>query len=263
MSPNSVSQGHWCIKCANICPVQAYERLSKIVEEKGGIILTDYINTWQKVKFKCKKDHEFPMAPQDVKQGEWCPYCSGCSPIVAKEKFEKIVEEKGGQIIGKGYSRTTDEVCILCSKKHVFITKPAYIIGGSWCDKCTKGKQYSKDQILWLKWISLKEDIYIHHAENGKEAYISGIGKFDGYCEETETIYEYHGAFFHGHPDYYDPEKKNPLTKKNFGLLYKNTLIKDEKIRQTGNNYVVIWDFEFKLIRKQVLQDLKENQKEE
>lgn len=35
-----------------------------------------------------------------------------------------------------------------------------------------------------------KENIFIQHATNGGEFYIPNTGKVDGYCKETNMVYE-------------------------------------------------------------------------
>ena len=46
-----------------------------------------------------------------------------------------------------------------------------------------------------------KENIFIHHAMNiGKKVIIINNKKYkvDGYCEKTNTVYEFDGCLFHG-----------------------------------------------------------------
>lgn len=54
---------------------------------------------------------------------------------------------------------------------------------------------YSKDSIRWLDYMSDQENICIFHAQNGNgEVTICGA-KVDGFCEETNTIYQYHVSY--------------------------------------------------------------------
>jgi G:T-mismatch repair DNA endonuclease (very short patch repair protein) len=41
----------------------------------------------------------------------------------------------------------------------------------------------------------------IRHARNGREYRLPELPNFsvDGYCEETTTVYEFYGCFYHGH----------------------------------------------------------------
>ena len=51
--------------------------------------------------------------------------------------------------------------------------------------------------VKWLSYISEKEDLYIRHVRNGGEKRV-GHYSLDGYCEETNTVYEFQGCFWHG-----------------------------------------------------------------
>ena len=59
-----------------------------------------------------------------------------------------------------------------------------------------KQKQ-SAEALQWLSYRSEKEDIHIQHVKNGGE---KRVGKYslDGYCQETNTAYEYQGCYWHG-----------------------------------------------------------------
>ena len=53
---------------------------------------------------------------------------------------------------------------------------------------------YSKISIAWLDWISERDGVYIKHALNGGEKTLP-FGKVDGFCQETNTVYEFQGCF--------------------------------------------------------------------
>lgn len=58
---------------------------------------------------------------------------------------------------------------------------------------------YSNAQILWLENIMTAENIIIQHALSPfGEILIPGVGKVDGFYEQTNTVYEYHGDFWNG-----------------------------------------------------------------
>ena len=63
-------------------------------------------------------------------------------------------------------------------------------------DRQLKIKQ-SNVAVKWLSYISEKEDLCIQHARNGGEKRF-GDYLLDGYCEETQTVYEFQGCFWHG-----------------------------------------------------------------
>ncbi len=87
--------------------------------------------------------------------------------------------------------------------------------------------------------------------ENGGEYKIPNTNfKADGYCKKTNTIFEFHGDFWHGNPNKYNPNEINKVTKCTFGELYKKTLVKEKKIKKLGYNIVKMWESDWiKLIK--------------
>ena len=113
--------------------------------------------------------------------------------------------------------------------------------------------QYSKVSIQWLEWMAHVSNIEIQHALNIGEKFLPGTRyKLHGYCEETNTAYEYHGCVFHGCPKCFSDNREDtyhPLTKQS--LKYALTLKKKAYIKQLGMNYVCIWDHEFQKLKNQ------------
>lgn len=113
---------------------------------------------------------------------------------------------------------------------------------------------YSYKCIEWLSYISQMEKIYIQHAINDGEFTIPGTRfRADGYCEENNTIYEFHGNIWHGNPRIYLPEDRpNPYAETTAGQLYEKTLIKESIIRKKGFNLVVMWEDQWDKIKEHI-----------
>lgn len=114
---------------------------------------------------------------------------------------------------------------------------------GTNCPHCSKSKSYSKAEINWLISVEKKENIVIRNAlsEDGQFKII-GVGKVDGYCQETNTVYEFHGDYWHGNPSIYNRNEINAVTKSTFGELYDKTIRREHKIRELGYNLIVKWE---------------------
>ncbi len=105
---------------------------------------------------------------------------------------------------------------------------------------------YSVGSILWLETIVDVEQIHIQHAQNGGEFKIPNTNyKVDGYCVDTNTIYEFHGDFWHGNPEVYSSGCINNANKKTMGELYQKTIEREEEIKSLGYNLVVMWENEW------------------
>lgn len=109
-----------------------------------------------------------------------------------------------------------------------------------------ESNNYSQRGITWLKQKAKETGTKIQHAENGKEFRIElGHNSYylaDGYCEETNTIFEFNGDYWHGNPSVYQPEEINKSTKTTFGELYQRTIEKEKMLKQMGFNVVSVWE---------------------
>ena len=63
----------------------------------------------------------------------------------------------------------------------------------------------------------------------------------DGYDASTNTVYLYHGRFWHGCLETYDPDDIHPILKVKMKQLHKQTLSWEKKIKDAGYNLVVQW----------------------
>ena len=105
---------------------------------------------------------------------------------------------------------------------------------------------FSKISVNWLKWVfsTSDEKIHIQHALNGGEHVIPGVGKVDGFCESTNTVYEFQGCFWHGCERCYTRDTINPWNQTEMGELQNRTQLKNQKIRDLGYNLVEIYECE-------------------
>jgi hypothetical protein len=108
-----------------------------------------------------------------------------------------------------------------------------------------KNYSYSPSEIKWLESEEKKNNISILHAGNGNQYKIQGTNfRVDGYCEETNTIYEFYGDYFHGNPLVFDQNKQfsSNLT---FGDLYTRTMKREQIIKDLGYNIITMWESDF------------------
>ncbi len=115
-----------------------------------------------------------------------------------------------------------------------------------------KGKGYSKVAVRWLTHEATTRDISIRHAENGGEFCIRTTKGYkwpvDGYCEETKTVFEFYGDYYHGNPKMF---KADDLY---HGTPYSHKWEKDEKKRKAfealGYTVVVMWESDWNQYEK-------------
>jgi|SRR5579862_584917 len=69
-------------------------------------------------------------------RGDWCSICSRRCPVAAKEKFIKVVQEKGGIIIGE-YKTVDSKIEVKCDKNHTWYPTAYGICNkNNWCPVC-------------------------------------------------------------------------------------------------------------------------------
>ena len=85
-----------------------------------------------------------------------------------------------------------------------------------------QAQPYGQMAIQWLTRESDRTGCTIRHQVNGRE---KRIGKLpvDGWCAETRTAYQFHGCYFHGCTNCYEPQETNTLNGKTMATLLEDT----------------------------------------
>lgn len=206
-----------------------------------------FTSTGKCIDITCQHHGIFAQSASQHLRGDGCPKCA--NKHVTQLEFIEKAHKVHGNIYEYGtYSKALNKIKIICPVHGPFDQIANDHLNGFGCPRCTT-TGYSNLQIEWLDYITQKEGIGILHAYNACEFKIPGIGKVDGYCESTNTVYEFHGDYWHGHPSKYDASSTHPVTKKTYGELYNSTLLRDQKIRDYGYNLVVIWEHEWNTIK--------------
>ena len=264
-TPDSHIRGCGCPNCAQIQRNEKRiytkdEFIQKSIEKHGDTYdysKVDYVDSKTRVTIICKKHGEFIQVPQCHLHGNGCKLCgiifSSNSKRYTKDEFIQKSIEKHGDTYDYSkvdYVDSKTRVTIICKKHGEFIQVPQCHLHGNGCPNCAC-KNYSKISISYLNFISKLNDIYITHAENEGEYEVEGY-KIDGYCKSTNTLYEFHGDFWHGNPRIYNKDKINTKNGKTFGELYQTTLKKEHRIRELGYNLVVMWERDWVKINKSI-----------
>jgi hypothetical protein len=259
-TPNChIDQKQGCSKCAGCYQPNTEEFIEKakiIHGNKYDYSKVKYTNSLLKIKIICKIHGEFEQNAHShigmMKCG--CPKCSGCYKPNTDEFIEKakLIHDDLYDYSKVNYINSSEKIKIICSKHGEFEQTPnCHINKKQGCPRCCNN-QYSSVAITWLNLISKLKNINILHALNVGEYKIPDTNfKADGYCVETNTIYEFHGDYWHGNPKLYDKNLKTHFNK-TFGELYEKTLKKEEIIRGLGYNLVVMWEMDFKRINKSI-----------
>jgi len=262
--PTDHLRGHDCLKCyQSTISERMLQTTEEFIERSKNIhgdlydySKVDYKYSNEKVIIICKIHGEFLQTfTSHYHSRSGCQKCAGVAKLTTEDFIERS-KKKHGNLYDyslANYTNNSTKVLIICKKHGEFYQNPgSHYISGSGCPKCCN-INYSTMQILWLNFLSRFYNIYIQHALNDGEFLIPNTNyKADGYCKETNTIYEFHGDFWHGNPKIYNQDKINTKTNCSFKELYEKTLIKENKIKELGYNLVIIWEKDWKKINNAV-----------
>lgn len=222
------------------------EKAVKIHGDTYDYSLVEYKNMKSRVKIICKKHGIFEQTPNNhlyVKSG--CPKCYGNDRFSKNDFIERSlkIHEYEYDYSFVEYKNISKKVKIICKIHGEFLQSPSKHLSGSGCPKCTS-KSYSKLSMKWLESLGIT-NLRTALSPEGEFTIPGSLYKADGYCEDTNTIYEFHGDYWHGNPKVFDPNELNMVNKKTFGELYENTLRKKEYILSLGFNYVDMWESDY------------------
>lgn len=200
------------------------------------------ISSSKKVWWICKKcNSSWKAHIYHRSNGKGCPFCSGQKVNETNSLanlYPELIEEwdfNKNDIspyeISYGSGRQVYWICKICGFKwKTSITNRTSANRG--CSNCSK--RISKNCSKWLDDLNIKiREYYINI--NNKRIYV------DGFDPDSNTVYEYFGNFWHGNPEFYDPEDIHPIINKKFGDLYRKTINKIESIKLSGYNIIYIW----------------------
>jgi hypothetical protein len=219
---------------------------------------TEYTGSHGYLTIECKNGHIFKQSATSHLSGSGCRCCAvkinSDTQRYTHEDFLKKSSEVWGNnkyIYHSQYTGCKDYLIIECKKHNRLFNQIAssHLKGYEGCKSCSKGFAYSKIGCKWIEEEMKKNNIDIQYAlsPEGEFKPIKGVKMHcDGYCKQTNTIYEFHGGYWHGDPKIYDQKDINPTTKKKFGTLFINTCMREKLYRDAGYKYKCIWETDYR-----------------
>ena len=112
---------------------------------------------------------------------------------------------------------------------------------------------HSNVSIEWLTWCIQEQSQDIQHARNAGEYRIPGTSfRVDGYCHDTQTVYEFQGCFTHGcptcHPNRHETHVRH--YDRTMQDIYEISQHKVQQLREQGYTVVQIWECEWKRLKE-------------
>lgn len=206
-----------------------------------------YLNTKSIINIFCKKCQIwFKQKAKDHLYSNGCKKC-GYDKVSEKlrknfttfQEFSKKMYPERFLYDEHSYKNWSTKTKIFCIKhKNWFEQIPRdHVNNNEGCASC-RNCGTSKSELNWLN------SLNISNLELQKRIYFNGSdGEYvivDGYDPSTNTIYEYNGKFFHGHPDEAEPNQIHPYGG-TYGDRYKKTLLREIKLVKAGYTVISIW----------------------
>jgi hypothetical protein len=207
-----------------------------------------YIDNKTKIKIMCPKHGFFEQTPSDhINKKAGCPKCSARKNGMRLRKDAACFIKEARKAHGTKYiydrvqySTSHRKVLIVCRNHGPFSQTPNHHLTGNGCPRC--GHTTSRPSSMWLDKLGVPNELR-------EKTIILPCGKryrADAYNPERQIVYEFWGDFWHGNPNIYSLNDINPMTKTSFGLLYKKTVEKIDKLLNAGYNVTDVWEKDFK-----------------
>jgi len=232
---------------------EVFKELSSI-KHNNKYIYPDqpFINVRTKITIICPEHGPFLRTPASHLNGYGCP-----KEIVNSLMMIEDFIERAGKIYNNFYIYTKFTYInarvkgiIICPKHGEFEQTPdGHLRGRCGCIGCCSGC-VSKNSQLWLDMLNIP----MEHRE--RRIIISDEIWFrvDAYDQETNTVYEFWGDYWHGNPERFDKDDMNKRVGITYGELYNKTTEKERILKEAGYTVISIWEKDFDNILKKNLQ---------
>lgn len=199
-----------------------------------------YKNNREKIEIVCPVHGSFWQVPTNhINHG--CRKCNlGGAPKSSTVEFiAKATEIHNGRYDYTNviYKHSLKEIDIICTVHGIFKQKPNNHLLGQQCPRCNQSGTTSRAENMWL------DSIGPHLIRQHKIRLLDGsLVSVDGFDPNTNTVYEYHGKYWHGHPSLFHEDDIHPTINIRCGDLYETTLNREYELRKIGYNVVSKWE---------------------
>jgi hypothetical protein len=216
----------------------------KIHGNRYGYDQSVYVNDNTLMRVFCSSHNGyFDQTPRRLLTGRGCKQCKRQRQPMPFDYYLKQFREKHSNkyqyIINSNKKyRNFDYIQILCPKHGIFSQRISNHCKHG-CSSCHIRQSFNE-----LKWL---DQMGISKYHRSKRVYLKD-GKWllpDGFDPETNTVYLFHGDYYHGNPKKYLPCQYNSRIKCLFGELLARTKQYEKLLRDSGYTVVAIWEYDF------------------
>lgn len=199
-----------------------------------------YENSNKNVRIICKTHGEFLQFPTNHLQGFGCSACSDNLKITQSSFIKKaniVHNEKYNYSLVGHINGNKSFVSIICKKHGVFKKSINKHLIGQGCSQCTS--TISKIGTSWLNTLNISTLIPEYKLPENKRR------RVDGYDPITNTVYQFHGKYYHSDPRVFKSNEMYELRDITHGQNYQETLVKDFQLLCWGYNLIVMWEYDY------------------
>ena len=257
-------KGKGCIKCAqertgikNRRLFEEYTEEANKIYDNYYIYMSIYYKEYSAIFIiKCPKHGLFEQSVMSHLSGRGCKHCGIKKRSLLRYLTNEVCIQRGHESHGTLYDYSLVEykgyyeaIQIICKKHGAFWMKACNHFKGYGCYSCNKHS--SKPAREWLSFIQSGSLTLIqtNDSPNGEYKIPSTKYSSDGF-NQINTIYEFHGSFWHGDPSIYQLDTINSVTGTTMGELYQKTQEKKQRCIELGYNYVEIWESKWYRFKK-------------
>jgi Zn finger protein HypA/HybF involved in hydrogenase expression len=220
-----------------------YSRAQEIHGNRFDYSEVHYKNSDTKVRIICHIHGLFQQTPyKHVNMQQGCPKCKG--ERIRSSKCFNLSQfiTNSNRVHNNRYiypiqdiKNAHHKVKIICRIHGEFLQNfNNHIYNQCGCPSC--GRNVSKLETEWLDSLNIPQSFRQKNLQIKKQRF-----KVDALDSRNNTVYEFFGFFWHGHPDHFNPDDINPRNKTKFGILYRNTLEKIQIIKDEGYHVIEKW----------------------
>lgn len=207
-----------------------------------------YVDGHTHVTIICPEHGEFQQTPAcHLKGHSGCEECKFLIHTLSNSEFiKKATEVHAGKYTYEKteYSTSYEDVLITCPHHGDFYQCAKTHLEGRGCSNCFK--RFSKKSGMWLDFMAVAFATGIRHGDSGGEFVFPERRRWkcDGYIEETKTVFEFHGSYWHGDPSIYPQDTLHPHDRRGrtYGDMYRATKERETQIRAWGYTLVTMWE---------------------
>jgi hypothetical protein len=217
------------------------------------------MNGKEKITIICKIHGEFSQSPTNHLNKHGCRECGKikanqclikrltCEEFIARSKAK---HGDRYDYSNTNYITSSEKVKIRCKLHGEFEADPPkhYSLGYG-CPICT-GCGVSFIQLEWLHHIeeTTGNDIIYKGGKHNREEsfrFNNKLYRVDGYCKETNTIYEFLGCWYHGCLKCRKEDTVHPWSNKTMKQLYQESVDRKTILEQNGFTVIYMWECEW------------------